>query len=189
MYNKDELREKLEEIKNLIKTNSKDAHYADTLISDLLSVHGQLKHEPTLVHIPLSSIEKECDGETFTMAITKDGKAVYHTRGGYTVIADASYTSLFDTMYHLIDYINGTVQLDDELKSIMDGDVVATSYVLNIPLYAMGDYEFKVDLFNKTYDYLTKAIAEAESELKDETYQENIEFREAVEALQNLKNE
>jgi hypothetical protein len=186
---KQKLRTKLEEIQNNIKANSKDADYAETLLNELLSTHGQLKHEPTLVHIPLSSIEKKCEGDTFTMSITKDGKAVYHTRGGYTVIADATYTSLFDTIYHLIDYINGAVKLDDELKVIMDGDVVATSYVLNIPLYAMGDYEFKVDLFNKTYEYLTKAILDAESELQDETYKENIEFKEAVEALQNLKNE
>ena len=189
MYNKKELGEKLEEIKNLIKTNSKDAHYADTLISDLLSVHGQLKHEPTLVNVPIKDIEKQSEGETFTMAITKDGKAIYHTRGGYTVVADSNYSSLFYTIYNLIDYMNDEVELDEEQKSILSGDLIATSYILNIPMYAMGDFDYKVHLFNDIYEYLSKAIVEAEENLQDETPEENKQFQDAIEALETLKGE
>lgn len=189
MDNKKELKEKLEEIKNLIKTNSKDAHYAETLISDLLSTHGQLKHEPTLVNVPIKDIEKQSEGETFTMAITKDGKAIYHTRGGYTIVADSSYSSLFYTIYNLIDYMNGEVELDEEQKSIMSGDLIATSYILNIPMYAMGDFEYKVHLFNDVYEYLKKAIEDAEEELQDETPEANAQFKDAVEALETLKGE
>ncbi len=186
---KNELKDKLEEIKNLIKTNSKDAHYAETLISELLSVHGQLKHEPTLVHVPLKDIEKEADGETFVMATTKDGKAIYHTRGGYTVIADSTYSSLFYTIYNLIDYINGTVELDEETKNILEADTIATSYILNIPMYVMDDFEYKASLFENVLHYLTKRVEDAEKELQDETPDENREFQSAVEALNVLQGE
>lgn len=189
MLNKDELKNKLDEIKNLIKENSKDANQSENLVNELLSVYDKYNSEETLVHIPLSSIEKECDGETFTMSITKDGQAIYHTRGGYTVIADERYSSFFDTIYNLIDYINGSVKLDEEMNTIMDGDVIATSYVLNIPIYAMGDYSFKVELFNRAYEYLSKALEDASAELKDETFQENKEFQDAIIALQALKIE
>lgn len=186
---KNELKNKLEEVKNLIKTNSKDAHYADTLISELLSVHGQLKHEPTLVHVPLKDIEKEADGETFVMATTKDGKAIYHTRGGYTVIADSSYSSLFYTIYNLIDYMNGTVELDEETRNILEADTIATSYILNIPLYVMDDFEYKASLFENVIHYLTKRVEESEEELQDETPDENREFQNAIEALNALQGE
>lgn len=186
---KNELKDKLEEIKNLIKTNSKDAHYAETLISELLSIHGQLKHEPTLVHVPLKDIEKEADGETFVMATTKDGKAIYHTLGGYTVIADSNYSSLFYTIYNLIDYINGTVELDEETKSILEADTIATSYILNIPMYVMDDFEYKASLFENVLQYLTKRIEDADKELQEETPEENREFQDAVEALNILKSE
>lgn len=186
---KNELKDKLEEIKNLIKTNSKDAHYAETLISELLSVHGQLKHEPTLVHVPLKDIEKEADGETFVMATTKDGKAIYHTRGGYTIVADSSYSSLFYTIYNLIDYINGTVELDEETKNILEADTIATSYILNIPMYVMDDFEYKASLFENVLHYLTKRIEDADKELQDETPEENREFQDAVVALNTLKGE
>lgn len=186
---KNELKDKLEEIKNLIKTNSKDAHYAETLISELLSVHGQLKHEPTLVHVPLKDIEKEADGETFIMATTKDGKAIYHTRGGYTVIADSNYSSLFYTIYNLIDYINGSVELDEETSEILKGDTIATSYILSLPIFVMDDFEYKVQLFDNLVGYLNKKVADAEQELQEETPEENREFQNAVEALETLKAE
>lgn len=189
MEDKKELREKLDELKNLIKTNSKDAHYAETLISDLLSVHGQLKHEPTLVHVPLKDIEKEADGETFIMATTKDGKAIYHTRGGYTVIADSNYSSLFYTIYNLIDYINGSVELDEETSEILKGDTIATSYILSMPIFVMDDFEYKVQLFDNLVGYLNKKVAEAEQELQEETPEENREFQNAVDALNTLKSE
>lgn len=189
MEDKKELREKLDELKNLIKTNSKDAHYAETLISDLLSVHGQLKHEPTLVHVPLKDIEKEADGETFIMATTKDGKAIYHTRGGYTVIADSNYSSLFYTIYNLIDYINGSVELDEETSEILKGDTIATSYILSMPIFVMDDFEYKVQLFDNLVGYLNKKVADTEQELQEETPEENREFQNAVEALETLKAE
>lgn len=186
---KQKLRARLEEIQNNIKTNSKGADYAETLLNELLSTHGQLKHEPTLVHIPLKDIEKEADGETFVMATTKDGKAIYHTRGGYTVIADASYSSLYYTISSLIDFMNGTVELDEETKSILEADTIATSYILNIPLYVMDDFEYKVELFHNVVEYLNKKVADAELELQEETPEENREFQNAVEALETLKAE
>jgi hypothetical protein len=186
---KNELKTKLEEVKNLIKTNSKDADYAETLLNELLSTHGQLKHEPTLVNVPLKDIEKEADGETFVMATTKDGKAIYHTRGGYTVIADSNYSSLFYTIYNLIDYINGTVELDEETKNILEADTIATSYILNIPMYVMDDFEYKASLFENVLNYLTKRVEESEKELQDETPDENREFQNAVEALNALQGE
>lgn len=186
---KNKLKTKLEEVKNLIKTNSKDADYAETLLNELLSTHGQLKHEPTLVHVPLKDIEKEADGETFVMATTKDGKAIYHTRGGYTVIADSNYSSLFYTIYNLIDYINGTVELDEETKNILEADTIATSYILNIPMYVMDDFEYKASLFENVLNYLTKRVEESEKELQDETPDENREFQNAVEALNALQGE
>ena len=41
------LKERLDDLVNQIKTNSKDAHFAKKLIDDLLSVKGQMMVEPT----------------------------------------------------------------------------------------------------------------------------------------------
>jgi hypothetical protein len=185
---KKELKARLDEVKNLIKTNSKDAHFAESLISELLSLNGQIKHEPTLVHIPLESVLEEAKGDTFTMSRTKDGKVIYHTYGGYTIIADSSYSSLADTINASIDYLNGNVELDDDQKEIMNNDILATTYLLNLPMFAMGDYEFKYKLASETIDYLTQKIKESEeAELQEETFAENEDFENAVKALADVQ--
>lgn len=185
---KKELKNKLEELKKQIKANSKDAHYADTLISEFMSVHGQLKHEPILIHIPLDSIAEETDGGNFTMAITKDGKAIYHVRGGYDLIVDGSYHSLFETIQASIDFMNGKVELDEDGKEIMENDILATTYLLNLPLIAMSDYEFKYKMTNEIIKYLNSEVEKAvNAELQEETLEENRAFQEAVEGLENVK--
>lgn len=188
---KKELKAKLEEVENLIKTNSKDAHYANTLISELKSLHGQLKHEPTLVHIPLDSVEKSVDGETYTMSVTKDGKAVYHTKGGYTLVCDSQYASLFDFIESSIDFINGKFEdeMEDEYKELLSNDISSSTFVLNLPLIAMGDVEFKYKMIGEIIEYLNKATLEAEKELQKETPKENEEFKGATLAMENIKEE
>lgn len=188
---KKELKEKLKEVESLIKTNSKDSHYAETLISELKSLHGQLKHEPTLVHIPLDSVEKSINEDTYTMSITKDGKAVYHTKGGYTIICDSQYASLFDFIEMCIDFINGKFEeeLEDDHKNIIAGDITASTYVLNIPLIAMGDVDFKYKVASSVIEYLNTALENAEKELQEETPEEDKEFKGAVLAMEHIKEE
>lgn len=183
------LKERIDEVKNNLITNSKDAHWTKNAIDELLSLKGQLEHEPTLLYVPTKDIEKQAEGETFTMAITKDGKAIYHTYGGYTVVADASYSALFDTIYNLIDYMNGTVELDEETSEILKGDTIATSYILSMPIFVMGDFEYKVQLFDNLVGYLNKSVSEVEQELQEETPKENREFKDAAIALETLKSE
>lgn len=188
---KKELKEKLKEVESLIKTNSKDAHYAETLISELKSLHGQMKHEPTLVHIPLDNVEKSIDGETYTMSITKDGKAIYHTKGGYTLICESQYASLFDFIESSIDFINGKFEdeMEDEYKDILSNDITSSTFILNLPLIAMGDVEFKYKMVGEIIDYLNNSVLEAEKKLQEETPKEDEEFKGAVIAMEHIKEE
>ena len=188
---KKELKDKLKEVESLIKTNSKDAHYAETLISELKSLHGQLKHEPTLVHIPLDSVEKSIDGETYTMSVTKDSKAVYHAKGGYTLICDSQYAALFDFIESSIDFINGKFdgELEDKYKDILSNDISSSTFVLNLPLIAMGDVEFKYKMIGEIIDYLNNSMLKAEKELQEETPEADKEFKTAVLAMEHIKDE
>lgn len=188
---KKELKKRLNEVEKVLIANSKDIRYTETLISELKSLHGQLKHEPTLVHIPLDSVEKSVDGETYTMSITKDGKAVYHTKGGYTLICESQYASLFDFIESSIDFINGKFEdeLENEYKDILSNDITSSTFVLNLPLIAMGDVEFKYKMIGEIIDYLNNSVLEAEKELQEETPKENEEFKGAVIAMEHIKEE
>ena len=72
METKNELKEKLNELKAQIKLNSKDAHWAENALREYESLVGQIKHEPVVL-----DCGKEIDewsGDTFR--ITKTNKGV-----------------------------------------------------------------------------------------------------------------
>lgn len=188
---KDTLKNKLNEVRAKIKSNSKDAHFADTLLDELLSIKGQIDVEPTLVYLKTSDIAKEIDGETFTMAIMKNGDAVYHVKGGYTIVADG--TRMFGLAQTIKDYVENkelVPTLTKEERELYDIDLSATTYVLNVPMFAFSDQDLKFDIatmclkwINDTYD---KYINEP---LQEETPELDAEFEDAAIALETIKDE
>lgn len=190
MTDKNTLKQKLEETKAKIKSNSKDAHFADSLISDLLSIKGQLEHEPTLVHITEASIIDRFDGAHFEMCITKDGTAVYRTRGGYTIVADYGLSSLNKTISDFITLSKNEVKLSDSEMEAVLLDLDANAHVLNIPMLAFSDLDFKFELAKMVINFLRDTYDKAmNAPLQDETPEENKVFKDGITAIHNTVDE
>lgn len=190
MERKEEIRKKIDEVKNLIKANSKNAHHAEKLIDELLSLDREKRHEATLVHIPMDNVSKTFKGDTFELCYTKQGEAVYRTFGGYTIICSSMFNALNATIENAIDYLNGEIQeeLTDEQKQLIEDDITATSWVLNLPLHACSDLEFKYDLTNKFIEFIAKLKEKInKDELQEETYEEDAQFKEAMIGMENVK--
>lgn len=189
---KNELKNELNDIKAKIKTNSVDAHFSDTLVAELLSVKGQLDHEPTLVHLPLSDVEDTFEGDTFRIYAMKNGEAVYQLKGGMTVIATNRLERLNTT---LRDFAIGKNIVEDILsdadKEIYEGDLLATTMIMNLPVIAFSDLEFKYKIYSKIVEYLVELQEKfiTKAELQDETPDENKAFEEATMGLETLKDE
>ena len=178
------MKQKLEETKAKLKANSKDAHFADSLISDLLSMKGQLEHEPTLVHIAEADIVDRFDGAHFEMCITKDGTAVYRTRGGYTIVADYGLSSLNKTISSFIALSKNEVKLSDgEMEAVLL-DLDANAHVLNIPMIAFSDLDFKFELAKMVINFLRNTYDKAmDASLQEETPEENKVFKDGITAI------
>lgn len=192
IMDKKELRKELNDIKAKIKANSTDAHFAETLVAELLSVKGQLDHEPTLVHLPLSDIDKSLNGDTFNIYAMKNGDAVYRLKGGLTLVATNGFESLNATLRDFVlnqDEVETT--LSDEDKKLYETDLFATTMILNLPIIAFSDLEFKYKIYSKILDYMVelqdKFITNAE--VQDETPEENKRFEDASIALDVMKDE
>lgn len=188
---KEVLKKKLDEVKKKIKANSKDAHFADTLVDELLSLKGQLGIEPTLVHIPVDDVVKTLKGETFEMSLTKHGDAIYHVYGGYTIVADGNrMRSLANAIADYVVNQELVEELDEKEREVYDLDLSASAYVLNIPMLAFGDPNLKYDLATMIVAYLRKTYDEALAQpLQEETRAEDAKFEEAAIALDKLKND
>lgn len=187
---KELLKSKLNELKTKIKTNSKDAHFAETLLDELLSVKGQIDVEPTLVHVPLSDVDRELDGETFTMAVLKNGDAVYHVRGGYTLIADGSRMfALAQTIKDYVDSKDLLGELSDEEREMYELDMSASTYILNLPMYAFTDQDFKYDIATMCIKWLRESYDKAlEEPLQEEDKELDDSFEDAAIALEDIKD-
>lgn len=187
---KELLKSKLNELKTKIKTNSKDAHFAETLLDELLSIKGQIDVEPTLVHVPLADVDRELDGETFKMAVLKNGDAVYHVRGGYTLIADGSRMfALAQTIKDYVDSKDLLGELSDEEREMYELDMSASTYILNLPMYAFTDQEFKYDIATMCIKWLRESYDKAlEEPLQEEDKELDDSFEDAAIALEDIKD-
>ena len=185
------MKSKLTELKAKIKTNSKDAHFADALIEELLSVKGQIDVEPTLAYVPINDIVDKLEGDTFTMAVLKNGDAVYHLKGGYTIVADgARMYGLAQTIKNHIEDSKTYDTLSDEQREMYDIDSSATTYILNCPTFAFSDQTMKYDIattiikrLNAMYETALNADLQAEDKVADAA------FENAAIALENIKSE
>jgi hypothetical protein len=185
---KQKLNKKIKEVINQIKTNSKDQHYANTLINELMSLKGQLDIEPTLIHLPLDEVVSKIEGENFRICVCKGGEAVYHMKGGVDIVVQPSANSLYSYLVGMTQIQDELEKLSDEEKELIHNDIMASTYVLNIPFLAFGDLDFKYKLTNIVLDYLAglneKMINEAE--LQDETPAQDAAFEEAVVAIEDM---
>lgn len=187
-----ELKKKLTEIKVRIKDNSVDSHLAGKLITDLLSVKGQIEHEPTLVHIPLSDIDDKLEGKTFGIYALKSGDVAYHLKGGYTIVAGNNYLGLNEALrgyianQHLVEN-----ELSDEDKELYDNDLWASCQLLNLPTIAFSNLEFKYKMVNHIIEHLEELQKQLldEMELQDETPEQNKAFEDATIALEDIKSD
>ena len=187
------LKERFNEVKKQILANSKDSHWAKNAIDELVSLKGQLDHEPTIVYLPTKDVEKQFNGETYEMSIMKDGTAVYHTYGGYTVVAKPNLTSLAGTIEEYVNSKDYVLTLSEEEKANLQLSLSAFSYIMSLPTFAFSDLAFTYDIAGSIVSFLReKSETLLNDELKDET-REDIEanelFREATVALQEIQED
>lgn len=189
--NKKDLKKDIADIKAKIKANSVDAHYADTLVAELLSAKGQLEHEPTLVHLPLSNVSDELAGKTFSLYTLKTGEVVYHLKGGFTVVVDERFEALNNTLRMFVNNQHSTDELPEDERKAYESDIWASCMLLKLPTIAFVDLEFKYDMANKYCDWLEKLQKKylVDVELQDETPEANRAYEDAEKALDLLKTE
>lgn len=189
---KKDLKAKLEEVKAKIKTNSKDAHFAEALVNEVISLKGQMMIEPTRVHIEERDVDETFTGDTFEMYRTKKGDTVFHTFGGLTIIADPRLISLNGTISTIIDATRtGAMdRLTEEEKEQFLLDVSATAHLLNLPAFIFSNLDFKYEIARRTIEFIRNTYEQAmEAPLQEETPEEDRIFEDGVKATEYIAGE
>ena len=186
---KKEIKAKIDDIKAQIKSNSKDAHFAEKLIGDLLSLKGQYEHQPTMVNVAMDDIIGTLEGNTFTIYKTKSGDTGFHLKAGYDIVVRPTVESLNKSLAAFVDYQKEMDSLSEEEREWYKQDLIDTQFCLTIPMYAFADMDFKFKVANMFADYMLKVQTDLldNVELQEETPEENKRFEEATKGLEELK--
>lgn len=188
---RNEIKAKIEEVKAQIKANSKDAHFAEKLIGDLLSLKGQYEHQPTMVHVAMDDILGTLEGNTFTIYKTKSGDTGFHLKAGYDIVVRPTVESMNQSLATFVDYQKEMDSLSEKEREWYEQDLIATQFCLTIPMYAFADMDFKYKVANMFADYMLETQNKLldNVELQDETPEENKAFEQATMGLETIKSE
>ena len=179
------LKERLDDLVKQIKVNSKDAHFADKLIGDLLSVKGQMGVEP--IALDCGKEVDEWRGETFRITLTDRG-VLYHEYGGYSVFVTPNNIALYDVLADLVENKEEYAELEGEKKENFESLLAIIAYNVSLPRIAFLDKDFPQEIAIKTIEFLRNMYEGLmNKELQDETPKEDAEFKEATLALEDLK--
>ena len=187
MADKQELKKKLDEVKAQLKTNSKDTHFADTLISELLSLKGQIDVEPLELNVGKKIVDFK--GEAFEIVKTDRG-IMYHEYGGYTIYTTENNNALYTTLADYVDNKDIYDKLEGDEKEVHELNLSTIAFCLTVPKFAFNDVEFTYEMAEKVIKYLSKTYEEAmNAELQKETIEEDTEFKNATLALEEIKEQ
>lgn len=185
MATKTELTNQIKDLTAKIKANSKDAHFAETLIEQLLLAKGQLVAEPIELNVgtKISSFK----GGTFEMVKTTRG-VLYHEYGGYNIFVTPQNTSLYETLIDYIDSKAKYTKLEGEEKEIFEVNSTAMAYCLSVPKFCFSDAEFTYKIAKDVVEYLTTMYDKLMNEpLQEETITEDEEFKATMLEVENFR--
>lgn len=181
------LKERLDELARQIKLNSKDAHFADKLIGDLLSVKGQMAIEP--LELDCGKKVDEYKGETYRITLTNKG-VLYHEYGGYNIFVTPNNKALYETLASIVTDKEENAKAEGETRERLELMMSAVGYCLTLPKIAFADAGFAFEIAIRVIDYIRNRYDELMSEqLQEETPKEDEEFKQASIAIEQLKEE
>ena len=146
------------------------------------------KVEPIALDCGTPIENKIFKGETFEMVKTNKG-IVYHVYGGYNIFVTPNNVALYQTLEDLIDNQEFYAKFKGEEREQFELNLSAIAYVLDVPLIAFSNAEFTFKIAEETIKFLQKTYDDAMKEpLQEETVEEDREFKDAVLAVEELRN-
>lgn len=183
---RNELKDKLVELKKKIKANSKEAKFATQLVEELLLTQRMIDKEPLHTYDLGAEIDR-LEGQTFYIAKHEKG-ALYHVYNSFDLVVQPSQLALYETLVSLVENKEANAKLVGEEKENFENYMNIVGYVLAVPAYALGDGKLSVEIatlvvkhMNETYEKLMN------QPLQEETPKEDQEFKEATLAVEEAK--
>lgn len=183
---KKELKKKLDALKENLISNSKDAAFAKKLITDMLSVKGQIDVEQTEVFVSAKDVIGRQNFGSFEIVKCKTCM-IYHTFGGLTTMVSVRLVNLHEHLSYLYECMENKESLDENQVKCFTAILNATSMVMMSPMFAATSDKWLTSIANAVVDILKDLETESEnSDLQEETPKENLEFVQGMEIVSDI---
>ena len=174
---------------NQIKTNSKDAKFADKLIDKLMSLKGQYDVEPTRLYVPEKDVIKEYDNDNLRIVRCKDC-IIWQNKGGFTFVVKPTMRALYEYLSGMLAMKDRYDELTGDEKQLYDVSYFGMSLILQAPMFAVADDEFFVEFATFIGEGVKKVSDKLLNQpLQEETPIENAEFETKLEVANELLKE
>ena len=143
--------------------------------------------EPILLDCGKAIEGKVFKGETFELTKTNKG-ILYHVFGGYSIFVTPNNVALYETLDDLIEHQESYSKFEGKEREDFELNLSCIAYILNVPLFSFSSAEFSFSIATQVIQFLQKTYDEAMKEpLKEETPAEDLQFKEAVLGLEDVK--
>ncbi len=179
-----ELIDQLTKVKKQLQNNSKDAHFANKLFHEIISIKGQLDVKPTDLNVGTKIAELK---EKNFSIIKTDRGAIFKTNG-YSIFVEPSYLGLYTALCDYVDNQEEHSKFEGEEKNLYDTTLSALSLCFAVPHLVTTDTKLMFSITDTVVRYLQDLQEDVEnSELQQGTPMENQEFKDASIAIETLK--
>lgn len=198
---KEELKKKLNETVSKIKSNSKDAKFADSLIDTLLSIKGQMMIKPTELHIETEEIIYRLPFNdkfgSYEIIQFNDGY-IFATKGYRIVVRPYAMRGNDEIASSLFMHLKVIIELAKEkdnkkeyfdLSDTLDSLLFGVSAICCNPLMSYVDDEFMADSINAHFKNMIRLYKKAEAEVQDEDKTRDLEYQDRMIAVDEMKKE
>lgn len=177
---------KIKKVAAKIKANSKDAHFADTLIEELLSLKGQKDVEPMELCVPSKEVIKTYDYDSFEIIHCKGG-FLFHCKGGYYAYVTPRMRALFEHFATIVDMKERLEELTTDEKTLYENLFSATTMIMQIPIFAPSGVKMFFSVANHAAKELNSYCEELmKMPLKEEDYKANAEYENTISAIEEI---
>ena len=182
----EQLQQKLKEVKAKIKTNSKDAHFADALIDELVGLQKQADVEPVELIVPCAEVEHAYQIDDVT-TLVKTPKGYLYKHGGLSYVwVPFGLNTLWQTMNELDEILGKEERTEEE-----DVTIAMINRMMQWHTVAFYDAETLIDSANASVKILNDSLARYKERIStketEEDIKSNVEFSNASDAIDSLK--
>ena len=187
--NKKQVLSEIENTINQIKTNSKDAKFADKLIDKLLSLKGQYDVEQTRLYVPEKNVIKEYDNDNIRIVKCKDC-IIWQQKGGHIVVVYPTMRAEYEFLEGMLDLKDNYDKLSDDMKAAYDGAYFGYSILSQLPtIMVTNDKWFARASILASWGVARFVKEHLDEPLQEETPIENAEFDTKMEVANELLKE